>query len=323
MKKTISTLILLVVGVGLLQFFGPKEPVYVPVNDLAGLPDEVNAIFRNSCFDCHTTETNLKWFDKLTPFNYLVYDDIQKGRKAMDFSKWDSLALPKQNGILYYSLNKILEGEMPLPAYTAVHPDAKLSKEDIQTLKTFLLSRTPRKPVDNVQISKANQQFSDFVEGKIGLPKQSVEPAPNGIEYIPDYRNWKVISISDRFDNGTMRIIYGNEIMVNAIQKDNINPWPDGAIIAKTAWKEQRNADGSISTGQFIQVEFMIKNAKKYSSTLGWGWARWRGTDLKPYGETSLFSQECVSCHQPLKNNDYVFTTPLNLKKNLLKTNKK
>lgn len=322
MKKTILVLFLLIAGVSLLQFLRPEEPGYKQVNDLAGLPNEVNAIIRNSCFDCHSSQTNLSWYDKLTPVNYFVYDHILEGRRTLDFSKWDTLTTPVQNNMLYYSLNKILEKEMPLASYTAIHQKAKLSDEDIQVLKNFILTRTPRKPTDSMQISEVNQQFSDFVTSKMASARQSVQPAPNGIEYIADYRNWKVISISDRFDNGTMRIIYGNDIAVKAIQEHKINPYPNGAVLAKAAWKQQVNADGSISTGQFFQVEFMIKDTEKYSTTKGWGWARWRGTDLKPYGGKAVFTTECISCHKPVKNNDYVFTKPLHLKDYLQKINK-
>lgn len=323
MKKASVAIAILVCGFGLFQFFGPEEPEFAPANDLAGLPEEVNSIIRNSCFDCHSTQTNLRWYDKLTPVNYLVYDHVLKGRKALDLSKWDSLALPTQNGILYYSLNKILNGEMPLPAYTAVHPRTKLTDNDIQTLKGFLLTRTPRKSLDSTQIREVNQQFSDLAKGKMTLSQQPVQPSPNGIEYIPDYRKWKVISVSDRFDNGTMRIIYANEVAVKAIQEHKINPWPDGTIFAKAAWKEQANADGSISPGEFWQVEFMIKDSRKYASAEGWGWARWRGTDLKPYGGKAVFTAECISCHKPMKDNDYVFTKPLYLIDNVQKINKK
>lgn len=322
MKRTLLIILSSVAGIGLLQFFGPEEPKYVPVNDLVGLPDEVNAIIRNSCFDCHSTATNLSWYDKLTPANYLVYNHILKGREALDFSKWDSLAPATQNAKLYYSLNKILQGEMPLSSYKALHPTAKLSEEDIAILKNFLITRTPRKPVDSLQISKSNQQFSKFVSGGKTLTKHAVEPAPNGIEYIAGYRNWKVISISDRFDNGTMRIIYGNDIAVKAIQNHKTNPWPDGSTFAKTAWKQQTDTNGSISAGEFVQVEFMIKDVQKYADTKGWGWARWRGTNLKPYGEKVIFTTECISCHKPMKDNDYVFTRPLYLKDHLQKMNK-
>ncbi len=315
MKKTIFVLILLAVFVGFLQFIKPQEPEYVPVKNLTGIPEEVNSIIRNSCFNCHSTETNLEWYDKLTPANFFVYDHIKKGRNALDFSQWDSLATAKQNAKLYYSLNKILEEEMPLPSYTAVHKNAKLSDRDIQVLKGFLLTRTPRKPLDSIQMNEVNKQFSDFISQKPISSEKVVQPTANGIEYISDYRNWTVISITDRFDNGTMRMIYGNEIAVKAIQERNINPWPNGAILAKAAWKQMTNPDGSISMGEFLQVEFMIKDEKKYAQTAGWGWARWLGTEIKPYGGKAILTAECISCHKPLKENDFVFTKPLYLKK--------
>ncbi|WP_343670912.1 cytochrome P460 family protein [Chitinophaga sp.] len=314
MKKVSLILLLVATLIGLLQFIGPEVPKYEPVNDLTGIPKEVNAIIRSSCFDCHSTQTELRWYDKLTPANYIVYDHVLKGRAALDFSKWDSLEPAVQNAKLYYSLNKILEEEMPLPSYTAIHSKAKLSGKDITTFKDFLVTRTPRRKIDSLQIQVASQQFSDFVKGKLYTSKQSVQPAPNGIEYIPDYRNWQVISISDRFDNGTVRMIYGNDIAVKAIQNHTTNPWPDGAILAKTAWKQQTNNDGSISAGEFVQVEFMIRDAQKYAHTAGWGWGRWRGIDLKPYGARATFTTECISCHKSLKENDYVFTKPLYLK---------
>lgn len=315
MKKIGISIIILAICVGLLQFLGTKEPESTPAKDLSGIPVDINAIIRKSCFDCHSNQTNLKWYDKLTPANFIVYSHIQKGRKALNFTKWDSLTKPAQNSLLYYSVNKIIQGEMPLKSYTFVHPNAKLTDKDIQILKHYLLDRTPRKQADSIQIAGTKQQLSDFFDDKMALSKQSVQPAPNGIEYIPIYRNWKVISISDRFDNGTMRIIYTNNIGFEAIQEKNTNPWPDGTVIAKAAWKEYVNENGSISSGQFSQVEFMIKDSHKYASTEGWGWARWKGTDLKPYGEKATFSSECISCHRPMKNNDFVFTKPIYFRK--------
>jgi hypothetical protein len=55
----------------------------------------------------------------------------------------------------------------------------------------------------------------------------------------------------------------------------------------------------------------MIKDSAKYASTQGWGWARWKGADLQPYGKTAAFSAECVGCHTPMRSNDFVFTTPI------------
>jgi hypothetical protein len=60
-------------------------------------------------------------------------------------------------------------------------------------------------------------------------------------------------------------------------------------------------------------VEFMIKDSHKYASTEGWGWGRWKGMQLQPYGKTALFTTECTNCHKPLQASDFVFTLPLNL----------
>jgi hypothetical protein len=55
----------------------------------------------------------------------------------------------------------------------------------------------------------------------------------------------------------------------------------------------------------------MIRDSDKYASTKGWGWARWRGADLVPYGKDAAFTSECVNCHNPVRNSDYVYTLPI------------
>jgi hypothetical protein len=73
--------------------------------------------------------------------------------------------------------------------------------------------------------------------------------------------------------------------------------------------------DGLVYPGKFIQVELMVKNAGDYKDTEGWGWGRWRGLDLKPYGNDGHFVNECTGCHQPLRGNDYVYTLPVSAAK--------
>ena len=128
---------------------------------------------------------------------------------------------------------------------------------------------------------------------------------------MPDYKNWQVVSTSDRFDNGTMRVIFGNAIAIKAIKENHINPWPNGTIFAKIGWDKIADADGNVHTGAFKQVEFMIKDDKKYASTKGWGFARFKTPKLLPYGKTKLFATECVNCHRPESANDFVFTSPV------------
>ena len=55
----------------------------------------------------------------------------------------------------------------------------------------------------------------------------------------------------------------------------------------------------------------MVKDAHLYKDTDGWGWGRWRGLDLKPYGQDGSFVNECTGCHLPVRGNDYVYTLPI------------
>ena len=133
--------------------------------------------------------------------------------------------------------------------------------------------------------------------------------ASNGIAYYPNYMKWKVIAPSYREDKAHIRIITGNEIAVAALLAGK-NPLSDGSVLAKVAWKAEKHPSFPDATmpGAFVQVEFMVKDAKKYKNTGGWGFARFVGNELKPYGKDASFVNECFQCHMPVANNDYLFT---------------
>ena len=141
----------------------------------------------------------------------------------------------------------------------------------------------------------------------------TVPPAPNGIEFPTGYADWRVISISDRNDNGTLRAILGNDIAIAAARAGNTNPWPDGSILGKVVWKRAPEAawPAAVAPTKFVHAEFMLKDREKWAGNgTGWGWARWKGVDQKPYGKDAQFAQECIACHTPVKGRDWVFTTP-------------
>lgn len=141
----------------------------------------------------------------------------------------------------------------------------------------------------------------------------AVPPAPNGIAFPADYPNWRVISMSHRVDNHTVRAILGNDIAIKAAREGRTNPWPDGAVLGKVVWKETEKPTWktAIVPDEFVHAEFIFRDAKKWADNgTGWGWARWVGSEQKPYGKDAGFSQECISCHTPVKDNNWVFTRP-------------
>lgn len=308
-KRLVIIALIITGGLISIQFIRP-DISHPPVTGDIKAPADVAHILRVSCYDCHSNETNLKWFDEIAPASWLVAGHIRDGRKALNFSNWDSLAPGDQKANLFLSVNQVMFGTMPLASYTTFHGDARITEKDLNTLRTYVGSLAPLKISDTSRITVAQQQFRKWIVGALpAVP--AVKPAPNGIEYIHNYRDWQIVNITDRFDNGTMRVILGNDVAIDAINKHKTNPWPNGAIFAKVAWEQLTDSNSISNTGELKQVEFMIKDDKQYAGTGGWGWARWKGNDLKPYGKTLTFSQECVNCHRPMKDKDLVFTEPM------------
>lgn len=272
-------------------------------------PPEVNRILRSSCYDCHSNETKLRWFDRVIPAYWLVASDVKKARNHLNFSSIGAQPAAKQKAALYEAVNQIQLGAMPPPSYRAMHPDSAASGIQIGTLMRYLDPTPVSAVIAAKERAAADLQYFRWIEK--GAPLRNVQNEPNGVAFLPDYKNWKAISSTDRFDNHTMRIILANDVATRAIAENHINPWPDGATFAKAAWRQQTNATGFTQTGAFVQVEFMIKDKGKYASTAGWGWGRWLGVELKPYGDGPDFTDECVSCHTPVRGNDYVYTMPI------------
>lgn len=155
--------------------------------------------------------------------------------------------------------------------------------------------------------------FALLATAGIALAADDAPSSPNGIELPKGYKDWRLIGVSHRTDNDSLRAILGNDIAIAAARERRTDPWPDGAILAKLVWKDAAHEAWQAATvpGRYVHAEFMIKDAKKYASTGGWGFARWLGQEQKPYGESADFVQECFGCHTPVKATDYVFTKPV------------
>jgi hypothetical protein len=141
-----------------------------------------------------------------------------------------------------------------------------------------------------------------------------VAPGQNGIAMPADYRNFRLIGVSQRSDDQTLRAILGNEVAIEAVRAGRTNPWPNGTILAKLGWKQKQSSQfpAAILPGEFSSAAFMVKDDARYAATGGWGWGEWIGLELKPYDKPG-FAQECVACHASVKDQDWVFTRPVKL----------
>ena len=133
-----------------------------------------------------------------------------------------------------------------------------------------------------------------------------------GIKIPPGYRDWKLISVAHEEGNlNDLRALLGNDVAIKAYREGKL-PFPDGTIIARLAWSyvpsEENNKvfgrSQSFVAGPATNVQFMVKDSKKYAATGGWGFAQFK--DGKPADAALL--KTCFPCHEPVKARDFVFT---------------
>tara|TARA_R110002051_G_scaffold15064_2_gene47633 strand:- start:25906 stop:26868 length:963 start_codon:yes stop_codon:yes gene_type:complete len=314
-KRTIKVLLIAAIGVLIvfliLQFTNTplkNKPVTSEVN----INPEINAIFERACYNCHSNEVELEWYDKVAPISWIVKRDVLYAQKVMNFSEWDSTPAA-ENGKLWAILNMVKSRKMPLEHYLKVHPEAKLSDQEIAVIETYVRALPDKNYAKDTHRKKTSEEEFKLWR-KVDRLMDSVPLSPNGIKYSDDFKNWKVLSLNTLYGE-TMRVTYGNEIALKAIKDEQFNPFPDGAVVAKAVWEQVENKYGEITPGKFINVQFMVKDAKKFSDTEGWGFAKFSTQNLIPYGNTPNFAvTSCISCHRiKAKETGYLFNVPLKI----------
>jgi hypothetical protein len=128
-----------------------------------------------------------------------------------------------------------------------------------------------------------------------------------GVKIPAGYRGWELIAPSHEAGGfNELRGILGNAVAMKAYREGTL-PFPDGAILAKLAWKQEPSTefDGAFVPGRATTVQIMVKDSKKYASTGGWGFGRF--IDGKPVDRAQ--HETCFGCHQAhVKDHDLVFT---------------
>jgi hypothetical protein len=134
----------------------------------------------------------------------------------------------------------------------------------------------------------------------------------DGIQIPVGYRDWRLISVAhEEGDLNDLRAVLGNDVAIQAYREGTL-PFPDGAIVARLAWRyvpseENNKAFGraqSFVAGPATNVQFMVKDSKKYAASGGWGFAQFN--DGKP--AAGIVPHACFSCHEPVKTRDFIFT---------------
>lgn len=133
-----------------IQFFPTvkNKSEIVPATDLMktrDVPRDVAALFQNSCYDCHSNNTDYPWYNKMQPVAWFMERHIKEGKKELNFNEFGSYSKRRQKSKLKGIANQLKDDEMPLTSYTLFHRDAKVSEKEKKmvvnwidkTLKTY------------------------------------------------------------------------------------------------------------------------------------------------------------------------------------------
>ena len=145
---------------------------------------------------------------------------------------------------------------------------------------------------------------------------------PGGLAFseFRGYEAWQAISISR--NEKVVAVILGNPVMIDAYYAGipaNGKPVPDGAKMAKIHWIPKPNAffpDATVP-GALLNVDFMVKDSKRFGDVGGWGYAVFdynaasdtftpgTAAGTPPQGNDAMCG---VACHTKAKARDFVFT---------------
>lgn len=135
-----------------------------------------------------------------------------------------------------------------------------------------------------------------------------------GVRLPAGYRDWRLIGVAHEAGNlNDFRAILGNDIALEAY-RNGTRPFPDGAIIARLAWRYVPSDDNNAVFGQaqsFVpgaptNVQISVKNAKNYAGTGGWGYGQFEAGHSNP---SAALMKTCAPCHARTPGDtDFVFT---------------
>ena len=99
-------------------------------------PKEVMAIFKKSCYDCHSNEVKVPWYGSVAPASFFIKRHVNLGREWLNFSIWNRCTSKEKDKKLG-QIFKAITHAMPVPSYIKFHKDTKLSQKQIELIQKW------------------------------------------------------------------------------------------------------------------------------------------------------------------------------------------
>jgi len=136
-----------------MQFFPPvrTNPTSDPGASFEAVvkpPQEAASSLKRACNDFHSNQTAWPWYSNIAPVSWLVANDVNEGRAHLNLSNWTQPGAEGEKPEIGELCSEVQAGKMPLRSYTLLHPQAKLTGQEIAALCTLAVAQEgPREAV--------------------------------------------------------------------------------------------------------------------------------------------------------------------------------
>jgi hypothetical protein len=107
-------------------------------------PAPVMTVLRRACFDCHSEETRWPWYARLPIASHLIERDVSDGRGQLNWSQWERYNAFDRAGMLDNVCDLATMRRMPPWQYRWLHPEARLTTAEIDSLCTWARQEAER-----------------------------------------------------------------------------------------------------------------------------------------------------------------------------------
>jgi heme-binding protein len=132
----------------------PKTSATTGIHMAKAVNPQVGEILDRSCQDCHSSRTAWPWYSRVAPVSWIVSKHVREGREMLDFSDWANQPPSADERALI--CDAVSDGRMPLPEYTVIHRNAKLSKRDVELICGW--AAAPSAAATSLHVSKSTNQ---------------------------------------------------------------------------------------------------------------------------------------------------------------------
>jgi len=138
-KKIFLGLVILLVAA---QFVRPEKNLSAGTgpNDISvrhPVPARVQTLLQHACYDCHSNHTHYPWYAEVQPVRWWLDSHINDGKRHLNFSEFGRYPADRAGKKLDQIIDEVEDRSMPLPSYTWMHPEARLTPDDIKLISAW------------------------------------------------------------------------------------------------------------------------------------------------------------------------------------------